>query len=156
MDTRNESGNPISISERIGSVRWSVCAMLFAATTINYMDRQVIGLLKPIMMLDAAHGGIGLTEVAFSNIVAFFQFAYAMGLIFAGRFVDKVGTRIGYMVIMAAWSVSAMAHSLIQSVLQLGIARTCLGLGESGNFPAAIKTVAEWFPQKGGKHAHRE
>ncbi len=148
MDTRNESGNPISISERIGSVRWSVCAMLFAATTINYMDRQVIGLLKPIMMLDAAHGGIGLTEVAFSNIVAFFQFAYAMGLIFAGRFVDKVGTRIGYMVIMAAWSVSAMAHSLIQSVLQLGIARTCLGLGESGNFPAAIKTVAEWFPQK--------
>jgi ACS family hexuronate transporter-like MFS transporter len=149
MENRtNQVAEETSIAERIGNVRWTVCAMLFAATTINYMDRQVIGLLKPILMLDAAHGGIALTEVAYSNIVAFFQFAYALGLIFVGRFVDKVGTRIGYACIMAAWSVSAMAHALVNSVLQLGIARTCLGIGESGNFPAAIKTVAEWFPQK--------
>ena len=77
-----------------------------------------------------------------------FIIAYALGLLVAGRFVDKVGTRIGYMVIMALWSLSAMGHALVNSVLQLGIARSCLGIGESGNFPAANKTNAEWFPQK--------
>jgi ACS family hexuronate transporter-like MFS transporter len=122
--------------------------MLFAATTINYMDRQVLGLLKPTLMHSAAQGGIGLTEKSFGIVIAFFTLFYALGQLGAGRFVDKVGTRIGFMVIMALWSLSAMSHALVNSVLQLGIARSFLGIGESGNFPAANKTNAEWFPQK--------
>jgi ACS family hexuronate transporter-like MFS transporter len=131
-----------TLGERIGKVRWSICAMLFAATTINYMDRQVIGILKPTLQ-----ASIGMSELDYGYVVDAFQAAYAIGLLVAGRFVDKVGTRIGYMVIMAVWSLSAMGHALANSVLQFGIARACLGIGESGNFPAAIKTVAEWFPQ---------
>lgn len=129
-------------STRIGGVRWSICAMLFAATTINYMDRQVIALLKPTL-----EHSIGMTELNYGYIVDAFQLAYALGLLAAGRFVDRVGTRIGYMVIMAVWSLSAMSHALANSVLEFGMARFSLGLGESGNFPAAIKTTAEWFPQ---------
>jgi ACS family hexuronate transporter-like MFS transporter len=132
----------------LGNVRWTVCAMLFAATTINYMDRTVLGLLKPTLMQSVANHGIGLTEEGYGTVVAFFTIFYAIGLLAAGRFVDKVGTRIGYMVIMGLWSISAMGHALVNSVLQLGIARACLGIGESGNFPAANKTVAEWFPQR--------
>lgn len=138
----------LSIGARVGNVRWTICAMLFAATTINYMDRTVLGLLKPTLMLSVANHGIGLTEESYGTVVAFFTLFYAVGLLAAGRFVDKVGTRIGYMVIMGLWSLSAMGHALVNSVLQLGIARSCLGVGESGNFPAANKTVAEWFPQR--------
>ncbi len=127
---------------QIGRVRWTICAMLFIATSINYMDRQVIAILKPTLQ-----HSIGMSELAYGNIVGAFTIAYALGLIAAGRFVDKVGTRIGYMVIMAVWSLSAMGHALANSVMEFGIARFSLGLGESGNFPAAIKTVAEWFPQ---------
>src|ERR1700744_1320634 len=137
----------IEPGSRIGKVRWTICAMLFAATSINYMDRQVLSLLKPTLMNPIGHGGIGMTEVGYGYIMAAFQISYAVGLLIAGRFVDKVGTRIGYMVIMAMWSLSAMGHALVNSMFQFGIARVCLGLGESGNFPAAIKTVAEWFPQ---------
>ena len=133
---------------RIGHVRWTICAMLFAATTINYMDRQVLALLKPTLMHSQAQGGIGLTEASYGTVIAFFTLFYALGQLGAGYFIDKVGTRLGYMVIMALWSLSAMGHALVHSVLQLGIARSCLGIGESGNFPAANKTVAEWFPQK--------
>lgn len=125
-----------------GRVRWTICAMLFAATSINYMDRQVISILKPTLMQS-----IHMSEIGYSNVVICFQAAYALGLVLAGRFVDKVGTRIGYMVIMAVWSLSAMGHALATSVLEFAIARTCLGFGESGNFPAAIKTVSEWFPR---------
>ena len=132
---------------RIGRVRWTICAMLFAATSINYMDRQVIAILKPTLMRPIAEHGIGMTESGYGHIGAAFMVAYAIGLLAAGRFVDKVGTRIGYMVIMAVWSLSAMGHALANTVLEFGIARFSLGLGESGNFPAAIKTVAEWFPQ---------
>jgi MFS transporter, ACS family, aldohexuronate transporter len=131
-----------TLTERIGHVRWTICAMLFAATTINYMDRQVIGILKPTLQ-----ASIGMTELDYGYVVDAFQVAYALGLLAAGRFVDRVGTRIGYMVIMAVWSLSAMGHALANSVMEFGIARFCLGVGESGNFPAAIKTVAEWFPQ---------
>ncbi|MGA8043418.1 MAG: MFS transporter [Terracidiphilus sp.] len=127
---------------RAGRVRWTICAMLFAATSINYMDRQVISILKPTLQ-----HSIGMTEIGYGYVVDAFQIAYAAGLLLAGRFVDKVGTRIGYMVIMALWSLSAMGHALANTVLEFGAARLCLGLGESGNFPAAIKTVAEWFPQ---------
>jgi ACS family hexuronate transporter-like MFS transporter len=137
-----------SSQSKIGNVRWTICTMLFAATTINYMDRMVMGLLKPTLMHSVAQGGIGMTEVGFANVMSFFTLFYAIGLLFIGRFVDKVGTRVGYMVIMAAWSLAAMGHSLANSVLQFGIARSFLGIGESGNFPAANKTNAEWFPQK--------
>ncbi len=133
---------------KIGNVRWTICAMLFAATTINYMDRQVLALLKPTLMFSHAQGGIGLTEETYGTVVAFFTLFYALGQLGAGRLVDKIGTRIGFMVIMALWSISAMSHALVNSVLQLGIARSFLGVGESGNFPAANKTNAEWFPQK--------
>jgi ACS family hexuronate transporter-like MFS transporter len=147
IETTGAEAEVTSLSARIGNVRWSICAMLFVATTINYMDRQVIGLLKPILQLPLSQGGIGMSELSYGYVVDAFQAAYAMGVLLAGYFVDKVGTRIGYMVIMAMWSLSAMAHSLANSVFQFGIARFCLGLGESGNFPAAIKTTAEWFPQ---------
>ena len=128
---------------RMGRVRWTICAMLFFATSINYMDRQVIALLKPTL----AHT-IGMTEINYGYIVDAFQLAYAIGLLVAGRVVDKIGTRIGYILIMGIWSLSAMGHALANTAFEFGIARFCLGLGESGNFPAAIKTVAEWFPQR--------
>lgn len=128
---------------RIGKVRWTVCAMLFAATSINYIDRQVLGILAPVLQRT-----IGWTDLQYSYIVGGFQFAYALGLILAGRMVDKLGTRIGYAIIMAVWSLSAMSHSLASSVMEFATARFFLGLGEAGNFPAAVKATAEWFPQR--------
>ncbi len=128
---------------RMGRVRWTICAMLFVATSINYMDRQVIGLLKPTL-----HREIGLTESDFGYIVAAFQVAYAIGLLLAGRLVDRLGSRKGYSLIMGAWSLAAMAHALARTALGFGVARFFLGLGEAGNFPAAIKTVTDWFPQR--------
>jgi MFS transporter, ACS family, hexuronate transporter len=127
---------------RMGRVRWTICAMLFFATSINYMDRQVIALLKPTL----SHT-IGLTEIKYGYIVDAFQLAYALGLLIAGRLVDKIGTRLGYILVMGIWSLSAMGHALANTAFEFGIARFFLGVGESGNFPAAIKTVAEWFPQ---------
>ena len=124
-------------------MRWTICAMLFVATSINYMDRQVIALLKPTL-----EHSIGLTELNYGYIVDAFQIAYAAGLLGVGRLIDKLGTRLGYMLVMAVWSVSAMGHALATSAMEFGVARFCLGWGESGNFPAAIKTVAEWFPQE--------
>jgi MFS transporter, ACS family, hexuronate transporter len=125
------------------SMRWTICAMLFVATSINYMDRQVIALLKPTLQQS-----IGLTELNYGYIVDAFQIAYAAGLLGVGRLIDRLGTRIGYMLVMAVWSLSAMGHALATSAMEFGVARFCLGWGESGNFPAAIKTVAEWFPPK--------
>jgi ACS family hexuronate transporter-like MFS transporter len=138
----NPTPRTSSAGTRLGRVRWTVCAMLFAATSINYMDRQVIAILKPTL-----EHSIGMTEVSYGYIVDAFQIAYAIGLLAAGRLIDKLGTRIGYMLVMAVWSLSAMGHALASTVLEFGFARFFLGLGESGNFPAAIKTVAEWFPQ---------
>ena len=117
--------------------------MLFAATSINYMDRQVLSILAPTLQ-----HSIGWTEQQYGYIVSAFQFAYALGLIVAGRMVDRLGTRIGYVVVMALWSAAAMGHSLVRSAFGFGVARFFLGLGESGNFPAAIKATAEWFPQR--------
>jgi MFS transporter, ACS family, hexuronate transporter len=132
----------ISQGELLPRMRWTICAMLFAATSINYLDRQVIGLLKPTL-----EQSIGLSEVNYGYIVAAFQVAYAVGLMIAGRLVDRLGTRAGYMLFMAVWSLASMAHALVRSALGFGIARFFLGLGEAGNFPAAVKTVADWFPQ---------
>src|SRR6202521_4146879 len=138
----NPTPSTLSAGTRLGRVRWTVCAMLFAATSINYMDRQVIAILKPTL-----EHSIAMTEVSYGYIVDAFQIAYAIGLLAAGRLIDKLGTRIGYMLVMAVWSFSAMGHALASTVLEFGFARFFLGLGESGNFPAAIKTVAELFPQ---------
>jgi MFS transporter, ACS family, hexuronate transporter len=126
-----------------GRYRWRVCALLFFATTINYVDRQVLGVLAPHLQTV-----IGWNEIQYGYIVTAFQAAYAIGLLVVGRFIDRVGTRIGYAVAIGIWSLAAMAHSLVHTALGFGIARFMLGLGESGNFPAAIKTVAEWFPRK--------
>lgn len=126
-----------------GSFRWVICALLFFATTINYIDRQVIGILAPVLQKD-----IGWNDLQYGYIVTAFQAAYALGLLLFGRFIDKIGTKIGYGISMFVWSLSAMGHALVQTVTGFGIARFLLGLGESGNFPAAIKGTAEWFPKK--------
>lgn len=126
-----------------GRMRWTVCALLFAATSINYTDRQVLAVLAPTLQ-----HVIGWNEQQYAYIIAAFQTAYAIGLTLMGRFVDRVGTRVGYAVIIAAWSLAAMSHSLASTVVAFAACRFTLGLGESGNFPAAIKTVAEWFPRK--------
>lgn len=132
-----------NIGARIGRYRWAICALLFFATTINYMDRQVISLLKATLQAD-----IGWTEVGYSWVVLSFQAAYAIGLLVTGRLMDWLGTRKGFSIAIIAWSIAAIGHALARSVLGFSIARFMLGLGESGNFPAAIKTVAEWFPKK--------
>jgi len=126
-----------------GSYRWSVCALLFFATTINYVDRQVLGILAPVLQKE-----IGWSEIQYGYIVAAFTGAYAIGLLFVGRFIDSVGTRIGYALSMVLWSLAAAGHALAGTVFGFGAARFSLGLGESGNFPAAIKATAEWFPKK--------
>jgi MFS transporter, ACS family, hexuronate transporter len=135
--------NNSAVTSRLGRVRWTICAMLFVATSINYMDRQVIGLLKPTLQQN-----IGLTEVNYGYIIAAFQLAYAIGLISAGRLVDRLGSRIGYPLFMGVWSLATIAHALAGSAFGFGVARFFLGLGEAGNFPAALKTVANWFPQR--------
>jgi len=127
----------------LGRYRWGICALLFFATTINYMDRQVLGLLAPVLQHD-----IGWNDIQYSNIVAAFQAAYAIGLLVVGGLIDRLGTRIGYALAISVWSVASMAHALARSAFGFGVARAALGLGESGNFPAAIKTIAEWFPRR--------
>src|ERR1022692_3619408 len=126
-----------------GKYRWIILTLLFFATTINYLDRQVIGLLKDNLAKD-----FKWSEKDYSNIVMAFSAAYAIGLLGFGRLIDKIGTRLGYTLSIIIWSIAAMLHALAKSTFGFGIARTALGLGEAGNFPAAIKAVAEWFPKK--------
>jgi ACS family hexuronate transporter-like MFS transporter len=140
--------------------RWTVCAMLFVATTINYVDRQVLSILKPVLSGSVLHlqpllpgwptveASINLTDVQYGNILAAFQIAYALGVVFAGRLVDRLGCRKGYPIVTGLWSLAAMGHSLVNSILGFTVARFLLGLGESGNFPAAVKATAEWFPPR--------
>lgn len=127
----------------VGRYRWRVCAMLLAATTINYIDRQVLGVLAPFLQDE-----IGWSEIQYGYIVMAFQGAYAIGLLCAGALIDRFGTRIGYALAISVWSLAAMGHALAASVAGFVVARFMLGLGEAGNFPAAIKTVAEWFPRR--------
>ena len=127
----------------IGRVRWTMCALLFAASTINYIDRQVLGILAPDLQRL-----IGWNELQYGYIVTAFQAAYAIGFLFAGRLIDRLGSRRGYAIAVGFWSVAAMAHGFATSALTFGAARFGLGLGESGNFPAAVKTTAEWFPKR--------
>lgn len=126
-----------------GHYRWRICALLLLATTINYIDRQVLGVLAPELQRY-----IGWSEIEYGYIVTAFQAAYAIGLVCAGAIIDRLGVRIGYALAIGVWSIAAMSHSLAATVLGFAIARFALGLGEAGNFPAAIKTVAEWFPRR--------
>lgn len=174
-----------SVADKIGHYRWVICGLLFFATTLNYMDRQVLALLLPT--LQDPIKGIGLTQVQYGMVVSIFSCAYALGYLVAGNFVDRVGTKKGYAVAVGIWTLAAVSHFLVTvpaianslgsgaqavarmlshipligqgawvaniaalsgAVIGFGIARFVLGLGESGNFPAAIKTVAEWFPKK--------
>ena len=146
----------------IGRYRWVICGLLFVATTINYVDRQVIGLLKPTLQNE-----FGWTEIDYANIVLAFQLAYAIGLVVAGRLMDRLGTKVGFTIAIVVWSVAAIAHAeatvfgpaasaglalfglaATPSVAGFMVARFLLGVGEAGNFPAAIKSVAEWFPKQ--------
>jgi len=126
-----------------GHYRWLICGLLFFATTVNYIDRQILALLKPILD-DELHW----TNEQFGDVMALFQGAYAIGLLLFGKFIDRFGTKIGYATSIAAWSLAAAGHALVRSVGGFFVARGALGLGEGGNFPSAIKAVALWFPKK--------
>jgi MFS transporter, ACS family, hexuronate transporter len=131
------------VTLKIGHYRWTICALLFVATTMNYVDRQILGLLAPVL-----EKSIGWNQVQYGYIVTAFQGAYAVGLLLMGRLMDWIGARAGYALSMGIWSLAAAAHALARTPLGFGAARVALGIGEAGNFPAAIKTVAEWFPKK--------
>lgn len=128
---------------KIKNYRWVIVALLFFATTINYLDRQIIGLLKPTLEKE-----FQWTETDFAHIVMAFTAAYAIGLLFFGWLIDRIGTKIGYSLSVILWSLSGMLHAIARSVTGFSIARIGLGIGEAGNFPAAMKAVAEWFPKK--------
>jgi len=123
--------------------RWRICALLFFATTFNYIDRQVIGILAPVLEKE-----LGWSELDYSTIITAFQIAYAVGLLFVGRIIDRIGVRRGYAIAMVIWSAAGMLHAAARGVISFASARFMLALGESANFPAAIKAVAEWFPKK--------
>jgi ACS family hexuronate transporter-like MFS transporter len=123
--------------------RWTICALLFAATTINYVDRQVLGLLAPTLQRE-----LGWSESDYGAITSWFSFAYAMGFLGAGRLLDRVGVKKGFAAALVAWSLAAMSHALATTAGGFSVARAALGFGESGNFPAALKATAEWFPRK--------
>ncbi|HYO09157.1 MAG TPA: MFS transporter [Tepidisphaeraceae bacterium] len=125
------------------SYRWLICALLFLATTINYVDRAVFGVLGPDLRRE-----FGWSATQFGDINAAFTLAYAIGFLFVGWFIDKVGTRWGYTICLIVWSLAAAAHAMARGTYSFMAARFALGIGEAGNFPAAIKTTAEWFPRK--------
>ncbi|GHT05760.1 hexuronate transporter [Bacteroidia bacterium] len=131
------------INATISKYRWTICSLLFFATTINYLDRQVLSLLKSDLEVT-----FGWNDVDYGNITSFFQFTYAISLLFAGRFIDWLGTKKGYAWAIIIWSAGAMGHALSRGTGGFMLWRGILGFGESGNFPAAIKTTAEWFPKK--------
>jgi len=127
----------------VGRHRWTICALLFFATTINYLDRNILGILAPTLAKE-----IGWTPIQYGYITTIFQAAYALGLAFFGWFIDKYGTKIGYSISIVGWSLAAIGHAFASTVFGFGVARAFLGLSESGNFPSAIKATAEWFPKK--------
>src|SRR3954468_13114741 len=130
-------------SVKVGRVRWVIVALLFAATAINYVDRQMIGLLKPTLQDE-----FGWHETTYADIVFYFQLAYAVGYIVFGNIVDRIGARLGYAAAFVIWTGAHMLHALATSVLGFAGVRALLGIGESGNFPAGLKAVTEWFPKK--------
>jgi ACS family hexuronate transporter-like MFS transporter len=138
----NERPSP-PVSSRAGYFRWVICGLLLLGTTKNYMDRWVLSALKTTLQHD-----LGWSEVDYSHIVIAFQLAYAVGMLAVGGFIDRVGTRLGYAIVMIFWSVASMAHAVGSSLSSFFLARIALGFGEAGIFPASIKAVAEWFPAK--------
>jgi ACS family hexuronate transporter-like MFS transporter len=132
---KNETG--------IGKYRWTICALVFFATTINYLDRQVISLLKPTLEKE-----FNWSESDYSNIVIAFQFAYAIGMVSLGRVIDTIGTKLGYALTLIFWSIASILHAFATGTGSFIIYRALLGFTEAGNFPAAFKAVAEWFPQR--------
>lgn len=141
MSTPDDTQN--SMSAQGGRYRWIIVGLLFAATAINYVDRQMIGVLKPTLQAE-----LGWNENDFAHIVFWFQVAYALGYICFGRVVDRVGAKLGYTIAVIIWTLSHMAHGLASTVTQFALARGGLGIGESGNFPAGIRAVTDWFPQR--------
>src|SRR4051812_28136772 len=149
--------------EKIGKYRWTICALLFFATTVNYLDRQVLSLLAPSLSKE-----FGWSNTDYANITAIFQFVYAVSMLFAGRFIDKLGTKLGFVLAIVIWSLGAVMHAysipigtafsnilgwigvaaIPVSILGFMVSRAVLAIGESGNFPAAIKATAEYFPKK--------
>lgn len=131
------------MKQTIGNYRWRVVSLLFFATTLNYVDRSVLGLLKPVIATD-----LGWTEIQYGYIVSAFSVAYGLGLLLTGVLLDRYGTKAGYVVAVSVWSIACSFHAFARSVFGFGLARFMLGVGESVNFPAAVKSVSEWFPKK--------
>ena len=140
QELKSKSGVPATTS---GRYRWVVCGLLFFATTVNYMDRQILSLLKPIL-----DGQLHWSNEQFGEVNSAFQGAYAIGGLIFGYLVDRLGTKIGYAISITGWSLAAMGHALVTSIGGFFVARMCLGISEAGNFPSSIKTVALWFPKK--------
>lgn len=138
-----EEANKAKLSARIGYFRWVICGLLLLGTTKNYMDRWILSGLKTTLQHN-----LGWSEIDYGNLVFAFQAAYAAGMLLAGRFIDRVGTRLGYAIVMVFWSVASIAHAAGSAFWSFLVARLALGLGEAGVFPASIKAVAEWFPAK--------
>src|SRR5579863_9597178 len=143
MIERSLAPPPDATESRIGRYRWVICALIFAATVINYIDRQMIGVLKPTLQQE-----FGWTEVTYGDIVFWFQAAYAVGFVAYGRIMDKLGARVGYTLAMVMGTSAHMAHAGVRSATGFMAARFFLGLGESGSFPASLKAVADWFPAR--------
>jgi MFS transporter, ACS family, aldohexuronate transporter len=137
------SGNEVTRASESSNIRWVICGLLFFATVIAYVDRGVIGYLEKYL-----ERVIGWNSIQYGYITAAFQVAYAIGLISAGRLTDRLGTRKGFAIAITIWSIAAMLPGAAYSALTFGVAMFILGLGEAANFPACIKTVAEWFPKK--------
>jgi len=135
------SSSPIK-SNLVGTYRWRICALLFFATTINYIDRQVLGILAPELQKE-----LGWSDSQYGMIVSSFQAAYAIGFLFMGHLMDKIGSRVGYTISVLFWSIAAISHAFAKTLTGFSFYRFGLGLGESGNFPAAVKVSAEWFPK---------
>ena len=134
---------PPPASSHAGHFRWAICILLLFGTVINYMDRNVLGVLNKTLQQD-----LGWSEIDYSNLVVAFQAAYALGLLLVGRLIDKLGTRLGYALAMIFWSLASMGTALGSSLKCFAVSRFALGLGESAVFPASIKAAAEWFPKK--------
>jgi ACS family hexuronate transporter-like MFS transporter len=136
-------------SHKTGNYRWTICALVFFATTINYLDRQVLSLLKPYLEENGMFGSDPAHfESIYANIVIAFQLAFAFGMVLVGGFIDRIGLKIGYALSLFAWSLASIAHAIAKGPFGFGVVRAALGLPEAGNFPAGVKTIAEWFPKK--------
>jgi ACS family hexuronate transporter-like MFS transporter len=142
--------NPLSqLNEQIGRYRWTICGLVFFATTVNYLDRNVLGLLKQTLSDNGVFGADKAgQELNYSTVVICFQVAYAVGMLAAGRLIDRVGTKSGYAYALIGWSAAAIGHAFGHTTATFGFWRAALGFSEAGNFPAANKTIAEWFPKK--------